>query len=189
MRQVNLAQLYREFNQQFWNGRLPEYRVMFHSLSGNVPGECLTDRRLIRIDPSLKSKPDALRRVFLHEMCHVGTGTGHGKKFQAALMRLAKQGEDWAKAEAEQVQGRPSWNDQMRHLKYDLIDIATLSAGRYPPFRQVAKILAFLYGQTPASFLRAVPWLKASWQKARKDAEREEKLRAKQQSDRGRMEE
>ena len=77
----------------------------------------------------------------------------------------------------------------MRHLKYDLIDIATLSVGRYPPFRQVAKILAFLYGQTPASFLRAVPWLKASWKKAKQETERQRRLEAEYQREHGRMEE
>ena len=94
MSKVRLAQLYREFNEQFWSGRLPQYRVAFHSLPGNLLGECLTDRKLIRIAPSLKGKPDQLRRTLLHEMCHIGTGTGHGKRFQAALMRLAEQGED-----------------------------------------------------------------------------------------------
>jgi hypothetical protein len=63
---------------------------------------------MIHVEPSPPT-PEGLRRVLLLEMAHVGC-LGHGKRFQAKLLRLARAGEAWAEKEAagyaEAIPGR-----------------------------------------------------------------------------------
>ncbi len=85
------TKLYQKLNKQFFSNRLPRYRVVLCNLRGFQHGECLPDRRPIRIDRSLDS--GTMRSTLLHEICNIGP-LGHRPRFQAKLMRLAKQGEE-----------------------------------------------------------------------------------------------
>ena len=160
-----LTQLYRELNQRFWNGRLPDYRVRFCKLPVGKKGECLSERGLIRLTVGLEE--DELRRTLLHEMCHIGCHY-HGQKFLARLIRLAEQGEQWATEEAEMYRNGPSWNESIRMIRDDLFTIALDGT---PRFRDVVAFFARDFGEHPARFIKRIPWLKAAWQKAQHDAE------------------
>jgi len=90
----SLAVLYDEFNQTFFRGRLPRYRVRRDRFDD--PGQfglCRQEKQTILIRPGLDGND--LRETLLHEMCHIGS-TGHGKRFQAKLARLESLGEKWA---------------------------------------------------------------------------------------------
>ncbi len=123
------TKLYHKLNKQFFSNRLPRYRVVLCNLRGSLHGECLPERRLIRIDRSLDS--GTMRSTLLHEMCHIGC-LGHRPRFQAKLMRLAKQGEEWAREQAENYRGQPSFNQEMSNLRGTLDDVAWQTPRPHP---------------------------------------------------------
>src|SRR5438105_3964594 len=108
-----LANLFQDLNKRFWRGRLRAYRVIYSKLPGNTRGVCNSKRRTIYIREGLQG--DQLRRVLLHEMCHIGCRY-HGRKFLAHLAHLAEQGEAWANLEIESYRTAPTWNQQMHDL-------------------------------------------------------------------------
>ena len=84
----DLHALYQEFNQQFFSGRLPDFRVRV-SLAVDGGGVCYPKRRIIFMCPN--TNPDETRKILLHEMCHIetlGEENSHGPAFQAQLMDL-----------------------------------------------------------------------------------------------------
>jgi hypothetical protein len=114
-----LRGLYQTLNRDYFENRLPAYRVVRHSFEAPrrttrfyagevVPvarlhpdlcalnmGLCDSATRTIYIWDQLD--PDGERRVLLHEMCHVAARRGgHGPAFLAQLQRLAERGETWA---------------------------------------------------------------------------------------------
>ena len=118
----DLHALYQEFNQQFFSGRLPDFRVRV-SLAVDGGGVCYPKRRIIFMCPN--TNPDETRKILLHEMCHIetlGEENSHGPAFQAQLMDLYYQGEQWAFGEVEAYQKVATWDvlvdveNQMREM-------------------------------------------------------------------------
>ena len=104
-RRTALEQLFDQLNAELFGGRLPSYRVRQRArfageLNGQL-GRCDEDVRTIWLKTELPA--DRVRPLLLHEMCHHGS-PGHGRAFQAKLLRLAEHGEDWAREEAAQYQ-------------------------------------------------------------------------------------
>jgi hypothetical protein len=159
----HLTQLYNELNRQFFNGRLPRYRVTFYKAM-TKQGWCISERRLIRLSPSL---PDAqIRKVLLHEMCHIGT-PDHGKRFQAKLARLAALGEAWANDEIRMYADNPAipWQAEVKQQIQDIL-IDQPDACFWPAIRSIAYDL----GITPGELLHRAPWVRATWKKARAES-------------------
>ena len=100
-----LSDLFATLNQHFFHDRLPKYRIrfgrrLFQDRSGIWKGRCDDRSRVIKLHESLAvSGNSELRRVFLHEICHIRTPGGHGKRWQKKMLRLAELGEAWAAEE------------------------------------------------------------------------------------------
>jgi len=161
---TQLQQLFDDYNQQFFLGRLPKYRVRFsHSIHSY--GECRSQDRVIVLSRRVPQKE--LRQYLLHEMCHIGC-PDRGKRFQSKLQKLADQGEEWAVEEIRLYREALTWNQEMVNIKQNLEDIA-LSPSR-PTFSQVNKRLAEDLGLSPTAMQKKVPWLRAAWEKACNEA-------------------
>ncbi len=164
---MGLQRLYDELNRQFFHGRLPRYRVAFTTFYGSRQrGRCVSKRRLILVRRGLDG--EELRRVLLHEMCHIGA-LGHGQRWQSKLRSLAEQGESWADEEAKRYAEGPTWNRLMVNLRLDLDDWA-LQFDRPPQFAKVIRFVGDDFGLNPREVLKKIPWLKAAWRKACREA-------------------
>ena len=104
-----LRALFTESNRRFWNSRLPPYRVRRKQLPYHRQGFIDTTRRIIWIDSNIGRTDDGeVRRVLLHEMCHIPQGCrGHGEQWRRQLARLAAKGEVWAEDERARYADAP----------------------------------------------------------------------------------
>src|SRR5712664_3759570 len=80
----NSQSLFTEYNQRYFGGRLPRYKVLLT----NDCSRCERRKRRIYINPH---KEDASVPL-LHEMAHAAVGRGHGKVFRDELRRLVEVG-------------------------------------------------------------------------------------------------
>lgn len=87
-----LQDLYRQLNETYFDGQLPEYRVepfVFGPFGGSS-GECFRTERVIRVDLTYF---DPVEIILLHEMVHVRAGYGHDfELFGAEIRRLIARG-------------------------------------------------------------------------------------------------
>ena len=155
--------LFDEFNRKYFRDRLPRYRVRFvGARHSGWRGDCDPKRRMIRLAGD-RSFVDP--RTLLHEMCHIGT-PDHGKRFQAKLLRLAAQGVEWAREEAEGYATAFTWNEEQSNVRGKLNEIAQTLKPR-PTFREMIRWLATSYGVDPVR----MPWLRAAWRNACREAD------------------
>ena len=139
---TQLQQLFDDYNQQFFLGRLPKYRVRFsHSIHSH--GECRSQDHVILL--SRRVPQEELRQYLLHEMCHIGC-PDHGKRFKSKLQKLADQGEEWAVEEIHLYREAFTWNQEMANIKQNLEEMA-LNPSRLT-FSQVNKHFAKGYHQS-----------------------------------------
>ena len=166
-----LTQLFDELNQQFWNGRKPRYRVKYVTRvrfedQHGLDGLCDWKRRTIYIRKG--NEGHDLRRILLHEMCHIGCGW-HGPKFQARLKYLADRGEDWALKEIEMWRTAPTRRQVVNEIKDRLYDMARFQPR--PQFRQVVRYLSREYGT-----VKPLTWLKQTWRSFKAEVDQDKKL-------------
>ena len=88
-----LDRLFDHLNREFFEGRLPKYRVRTRPSQGGEYGSINAEEQTIWLCQCADR-----RTTLLHEMCHIGT-PGHGRAFRAKLKRLAALGESWARTE------------------------------------------------------------------------------------------
>jgi hypothetical protein len=88
-----LSQLFQRYNQLYWSGKLPEYRIVDAPTLGCL-GRCDPRRRTIEIDVQKHKSERELRSTLLHEMCHVAAhrngSRGHDAKFFEQLEQLLR---------------------------------------------------------------------------------------------------
>ena len=88
-----LRTLFKDFNVEYWGGRLPAYaiHVVAEVTSRGEWGRCLKKRRLIEI---LRGLPDEdAASTLLHEMAHAAVRHfGHGKPWKREMIRLRSAG-------------------------------------------------------------------------------------------------
>jgi hypothetical protein len=88
-----LNQLFQRYNQLYWSGKLPKYRIV-DAPTLRCLGRCDPRRRTIEIDVSKHKSERELRSTLLHEMCHVAAhrkgSRGHDAKFFEQLERLLR---------------------------------------------------------------------------------------------------
>ncbi len=89
----DLTKLYNELNEQLFDGKLPARPVVYSKLPPGKLGQYYSERGKIEISHLVTN--DQLRRILLHEMCHIGCPY-HGEKFMSKLARLVDRGEWWA---------------------------------------------------------------------------------------------
>jgi hypothetical protein len=89
-----LRDLFERYNQIYWRGALPRYRVVETKLSqARCVGRCDWRKRTIEIDTDEHNSDRGVRATLLHEMAHAAArGGGHGEKFFAQLDRLMRSG-------------------------------------------------------------------------------------------------
>jgi hypothetical protein len=99
MRQQSPSELFEVYNQRFFGGRLPAYRIVLSDrfVTGSN-GLCREKEREIHLGTGLWGMD--LPRVLLHEMAHAAVArAGHRKQWLAEMLRLAEMGaptrEDW----------------------------------------------------------------------------------------------
>ena len=90
--------LFETYNQRFFGGRLPAYRIVLSDRGPGFRGLWCKKEREIHLRMSLQGMD--LRRTLLHEMAHAAVArAGHGKVWLAEMLRLAELGaptrEDW----------------------------------------------------------------------------------------------
>jgi len=155
-RRRGLNGLFDELNERYFEGCLPRYRVSIVKDLGGKDGEYIPERRLIRIGRGHDG--ETIRKILLHEMCHVATGPSHGKRFIGCLLRLAEQGERWAEEEAEKIQ---ETEHPASYVKSRIEEVVLyLPAAR---FAEVARVVARELGMRPKEFLRRFPWAERTW--------------------------
>ncbi len=89
-----LSHLFQRYNQLYWNGQLPEYRIAPVSDLGSFLGRCDARTRTIQIDVAKHKSARELRSTLLHEMCHLSAhrngSRGHDAKFFEQLEHLLR---------------------------------------------------------------------------------------------------
>ncbi len=105
---MNPNELFKQLNQQFFNGELPDYKIEFVPVEelepddGDEGGEHIGAEKIIRLTEPLRDRPEALRRMLIHEMIHALTGDDHDEAFFDKMVEIARTGEDWAWDEAKE---------------------------------------------------------------------------------------
>ena len=83
--------LFQKLNQQYFEGRLPEYRIVLSESLGSGCGRCDKKKREIHLNAMLLG--DELTKVLIHEMAHAAVPrAGHGTAWLAEMQRLANMG-------------------------------------------------------------------------------------------------
>ncbi len=172
------SRLFDRFNKKYWGNRLPRYRVIRRTnIARDYLGLCNNQTKTILLEKDLAGED--LRLTLLHEMCHIGSGSGyqHGPRFLRKLRRLVRLGEkklieedierydetaDARYIEELRSQGKLGPKFSWRERVWD--DLGSL-ASESPRLRwqTVCRMLASLYHMTPAKFQRAAPWAEQEW--------------------------
>lgn len=158
-----LQSLFEQLNREFFGGRIPPYRIIYGQPPGGprgCSGHCDPGTRIIYVEPSPPT-PEGLRRVLLHEMAHVGS-LGHGKRFQAKLLRLARAGEAWAEKEAAgYAEAIPGWRPLTAVIAEQIRDLAIEHPDRR--WSELETLFAIELGRSVAELRRAAPWAERVW--------------------------
>jgi hypothetical protein len=80
----DLQSLFAEYNQRYFGGRLPRYKVLLTNDHSRWEGR----KRKIYINPDQGD----VSVILLHEMAHAAVGRGQGKKFLDEVRRLVELG-------------------------------------------------------------------------------------------------
>ena len=171
-----LAEMFGEFNGDFFAGRLPRYRVRFVEKiqgSNDPSGQCDDKRRVIRLVLHRLNDEADVESTLLHEMAHAAMNGYHGKRFQAEIHRLKDAGAPIADC-VLQTEG-PRY--LTRHLFEDAaVDfLIRTPSGTFIQFlRQFAWWESDAY---PADFIARYSWSRMVFYRARDKYKTREKLR------------
>ena len=181
---MNLGRMFDSLNRQFWDGRLPKYRVRQKAQPWRN-GLCDPRSRTISISTHRAGSEEAVRRTLLHEMCHIVERSGfHGPKFCEQLLRLAERGEEWARAEAamlrdpdERILVRASAITQWMEDWINSVDADTL-----PPWKRARTVIAHEFGMSSPDFAMRYPKMRAAWLRLTGKRRREDEMVARMRS-------
>lgn len=88
-----LQQLFARYNNVYWNGRLPIYRVAVADMTDAI-GLCNRKQKQITIDVERQKSDQEIRSTLLHEMAHAAAfvhgSHGHDPKFFAQVEKLLR---------------------------------------------------------------------------------------------------
>jgi hypothetical protein len=86
-----LWDIFTQYNQKYWRGRLPVYRLVIATMP-DAMGRCDWTRKVITIDVEQHKSDREMRSTLLHEMAHAAASIrgsrGHDLKFFAQLEKL-----------------------------------------------------------------------------------------------------
>lgn len=167
--------LYDRLNQEFFRGRLPQFRVKRSKrLDGPLQrflglkslGECRANQRLILLSADLPQRSAETRRTLLHEMCHIDGDLFHGRIFRSRLRMLHRRGENWAGIEIElykeeekaaTCEKRIDNDSELELLIADTINKA-ISIKRWPNWISFRRDLTHGGGLSSARLKEIAPW-------------------------------
>ncbi|MGA3316613.1 MAG: SprT-like domain-containing protein [Candidatus Korobacteraceae bacterium] len=171
---------FQQFNQQYFGGRLPPYRirVVKHMTWSPGSGHCNKKRRLIEMKAGCSDEETL--GTLLHEMAHAAaSGIPHGMPWKKEMIRLREAGaplatldkfvklDDWDGRTVTRRHFRAAIDDLL--LDVDVSKVTLHGAVRY-----------FLYNEggreTVTSFLRRNPWVRAVIRTAKKQRAEDERL-------------
>src|ERR1035437_2198605 len=132
----NLQSLFTEYNQLYFGGRLPQYKVLLTKDHSHI------ERRKRKIYINL-DKEDASVPL-LHEMVHAAAGLGHGRRWLNELRRLADLG---APLQEELERCAPENQISLKQLLAEFFD-AGLSAPPDVTWAEVCKRMGYEWGFT-----------------------------------------
>lgn len=94
---------FEQYRHQYFGGRLSKWKVAIGS--GPEPdinvlaGYCDDKSKTLYIKKRMLHTEESAQSTLLHEMCHAAVGPWHGKRFEAEIKRLMKQGAPIPEAE------------------------------------------------------------------------------------------
>jgi hypothetical protein len=174
-----LRALFFDFNEQYWGGRLPGYRIRCVDTitRQEASGFCDRQRKLIRINRRLRDA-DAIS-CLLHEMAHAATTDGHGMRWKAEMIRLREAGtpllgpdsrialDDWS---GEHV----SQSDFQGVIGDALIDDPSIKLSE-----AVRWFIRSRGGEfTVSAFLRKYPWVRQAFSELKRESHERAKRRS-----------
>jgi len=137
-------QLFQKFNNEYFDGRLPRYRIVINDCALGPHGLCRKKEREIHLAASLSGKE--LDKTLLHEMAHAAVPrAGHGKAWSAEMRRLANLGaptdEDWE-----------AYQDRRRTITPKDMELEAFAVGCQLPrcWAEVRIHFGLMYGLTDA---------------------------------------
>jgi hypothetical protein len=159
-----LGRLFDEMNRKYFGGRLKKRRVRWATWnSSQRKGLCTS--KAIYIQRGLE--PDEVMATLLHEMCHIITGSGHGKRFRAVISRLDAQG-----APIDKTDLLPGIFPHLV-LPMTIDDIAIEPA--FSTWRHVRRYLGRDLHMSGAAVERKYPWARKRWARQRAELRADER--------------
>ncbi len=177
-----LRALFKQFNEEYWGGRLPAYSIRvvarITSRGSFCPfgtwGRCLKKRGLIEILRGL-SDEDATSTL-LHEMAHAAVGGSHGVPWNMEMIRLRSAAAPLANTDRiirlDDGAGKPIskklFRASMQDLLIDVPEVTLSGAIRY--------FIGTEGGSTTiAAFLRRYPWARTVFKDEKREQAEEQK--------------
>jgi len=173
-----LRALFKQFNEEYWGGRLPAHsiRVVVRMTSLGEWGRWLKKRRLIEIQRGLSGED--MISTLLHEMAHAATNGGHGMTWKRDMIRLRLAGAPLANTDRvirlDDGYGKPIGRKQFRCAMQDLFSDA-------PELSLSCALRHFIRTEggppTIAAFLWKYPWARTVFNVEKREQAEEQKRR------------
>jgi hypothetical protein len=127
--------LFSEYNQRYFGGRLPRYKVLLTNDHSRWEGR----KRKIYINP----ENEDISVILLHEMVHAAVGRGHGKIFRDEVRRLVELG---APLQEELKKYAPENQITLKQLLGEFFDASQASLDWTWP--EVRRHMGYMWGIT-----------------------------------------
>src|SRR5216683_4306094 len=87
-----LNRLFARYNQKFWGGHLAGWKALVRDDHNGLYE--FTDDKQRQVYIRLRVHPDdhEIRATLIHEMAHVATSLGHGRRWRKEMVRLKREG-------------------------------------------------------------------------------------------------
>ena len=164
-----LRKLFHEFNERYFEGRLPDYRIRVVPYINRLGKSGHTDqkRKLIRILIGL-SDEDA-KSTLLHEMAHAATNEDHATAWKKEMIRLRKQEAPLVSSEFQNFSLWSGRSVSQKHFRGGVQDVL----GKEPNATLHQAIRDFIHNdggaESVAGFLRRYPWARRAFRVIKKE--------------------
>lgn len=168
--------MFNEFNQKYFNGKLPRYQIRVVERISWVPcgGQCDNRKRVILIT---RNEESSMVGVLLHEMIHAAVGGFHGERFCREWDRLQESGAPVRLGESEAYRALPK-----RLTRQFVSNVADDIVAVQPAVKlwDFARWFVHNYGfkWTPTALLRSYPWIGNVLREAKREFREEQKLKS-----------
>jgi hypothetical protein len=163
--ELEFQALFNQFNDRYFSGRLPSYRI------------CVVDRitkkgesgwhyvRTKRIKIRFANH-ELMTETLLHEMAHAASNDFHGPLWKKVMRRLQELGA--LKSNSSDIEMLTVNNRLTRSMVED-VAFEALDADPKTTFHAIAKFLAHKNGYSIRAFNRRFPWIKKTFQRIKQE--------------------